>query len=190
MKSTSTKISLIAIAAAIIGVSFGMYVQPAIGGDNVFEQVKKFNDILSSAVKNYVEEVDTQKLTESAIRGMLEELDPHSVYISAKEMERVEEEFKGSFEGIGVEFDIVTDTLTIVSPIAGGPSEKLGIQAGDKIVRINDTIAVGMTRSEVPKKLRGYKGTMVKVHIKRAGEKDLLEFKRIREKNPPNSVDA
>jgi carboxyl-terminal processing protease len=168
MKFMSPKSLSILVAALAIGIGLGVYVQPAVSGDSVFEQVRKFNDVLSMAVKNYVDEVDTQKLTEAAIRGMLDELDPHSVYITAKEMERVEEDFKGSFEGIGVEFDIISDTITIISPITGGPSEALGILAGDKIVRINDSVAVGLTRADVPKKLRGQKGTIVKVVIKRA----------------------
>ncbi len=190
MKLSPSRLTAIVICAVAIGIGIAAYVQPAIGGDSVFEQVRKFNDVLSLAVKGYVEEVDTQKLTESAIRGMLQELDPHSVYIPAKEMERVEEEFSGSFEGIGVEFDIIADTITIVSPISGGPSEALGILAGDKIVKINDTSAVGLTRSEVPKKLRGKKGTQVRVHVRRSGEKDLLVFDITRDKIPLNSVDA
>lgn len=179
-----------ATAAVTIGVILGVAVQPSISGDNVYEQVSKFNDVLSMAVKNYVEEVDTQKLTEAAIKGMLDELDPHSVYISAKEMQKVEEDFRGSFDGIGVEFDIINDTITVVSPIAGGPSEALGIMAGDKIVKINDTISVKTTREQVPKKLRGPKGTIVKLHIKRSGEKELLVFDVMRDKIPINSVDA
>lgn len=121
---------------------------------------------------------------------MLAELDPHSVYIPPKEMKRVEEDFRGSFEGIGVEFDIINDTITIVSPIAGGPSEKLGILPGDKIVKIDGENAVGMTREDVPKKLRGPKGTVVTVSIKREGEPKLLEFVITRDKIPLYSVSA
>lgn len=178
------------MAALVIGTGLGIYVQPAMSGDSVMEQVRKFNDILSNSVKNYVDEVDTQALTEAAIRGMLEELDPHSVYITAKEMEKVEEDFKGSFEGIGVQFDVVSDTITIISPITGGPSEELGILAGDKIIKIDDSLAVGLLQSDVPKKLRGKKGTIVRVHIKRSGEKDLLVFDITRDKIPIYSVDA
>ncbi|MCO6465352.1 MAG: S41 family peptidase [Bradyrhizobiaceae bacterium] len=190
MKLSTPKLTLIVVLAVALGIGMALYVQPAVGGDSVMQQVQKMGDVLSLATKNYVEDVDTQKLTEAALRGMLSELDPHSVYIPAKEMERVEEEFSGSFEGIGIEFDVVNDTITVVSPIAGGPSEGLGIQAGDKIVRIDDSTAIGLSRSVVPKKLRGRKGTIVKVHIRRAGEKDLLVFDITRDKIPLNSVDA
>jgi len=190
MKRFNGRLTAFLIFGIAIGAALGFYAQPVVSGDSVYDQVRKFSDVLSMSVKSYVDEVDTQKLTEAALRGMLEELDPHSVYIPAKEMERVEEEFKGSFEGIGVEFDIINDTITIVSPITGGPSEALGILAGDKILRIDDTVAVGLTRSDVPKKLRGQKGTNVKVHIKRFGEKDMLVFDITRDKIPLNSVDA
>jgi len=190
MKIAPARLSAIVAGTIAIAIAAAVYVQPAVGGDSIFEQVRKFNDVLGLTVKGYVDDVDTQKLTEAAIRGMLSELDPHSVYIPAKEMERVEEEFSGSFEGIGVEFDVIADTITIVSPIVGGPSEALGIMAGDKIVKINDTTAIGMSRTEVPKKLRGKKGTQVKVHIRRTGEKNLLVFDITRDKIPLNSVDA
>ena len=190
MKKRPLRIVLIAAVAAIAGIGIGLVVQPAFSGDSVMDQTRKFSDVLSMAVKNYVEDVDTQKLTEAAIKGMLNELDPHSVYITAKEMQKVEEDFRGSFDGIGVEFDIINDTVTVVAPIIGGPSEALGIQAGDKIVRINDSTAIKLTREMVPKKLRGPKGTVVKLHIKRAGEKELLVFDVTRDKIPINSVDA
>jgi len=157
-------------SAIILGIVVGSLVTSrVVSSDSIYDQVEKFSNILNMAVKNYVEEVDTQKLTEAAIKGMLAELDPHSVYIPPKEMKRVEEDFRGSFEGIGVEFDIINDTITIVSPIAGGPSEKLGILPGDKIVKIDGENAIGMSREDVPKKLRGPKGTVVTVSIKRAG---------------------
>ncbi|TAL68653.1 MAG: S41 family peptidase [Bacteroidetes bacterium] len=177
------------ITAAIIGgIVLGFYIQPLISEDNIYQQIKKFQDILITADKNYVEQVDTQKLVEAAIRGMLEELDPHSVYISADEMKKVDEDFQGSFEGIGVEFDIINDTITVVSPIQGGPSESLGILSGDKIVKIDSQNAVGISRSDVPKKLKGPKGTLVQVDIVRSGIKDLLHFNITRDKIPLVSV--
>ncbi|MBL7976311.1 MAG: S41 family peptidase [Candidatus Kapabacteria bacterium] len=186
-------IRTIVVGAVVLvaGVGIGAVLNnKLIGGDSIYDQVTKFNTVLNMASKNYVDVVDTQKLTEAAIKGMLNELDPHSVYIPAKEMQKVEEDFRGSFEGIGVEFDIVHDTITIVTPINGGPSEALGILSGDKIVRIDNQSAVGLTREDVPKKLRGQKGTIVKVDIKRAGESKLLEFNITRDKIPLYSVSA
>ncbi len=173
-----------------IGVLIGMRVNTAASGDDIFENVKKFNDALTLVQKNYVEDVNTDKLTEAAIRGMLSELDPHSVYITPEQLKQVNEDFSGSFEGIGVEFDIVNDTITIVTPISGGPSEALGIQAGDKIVKIDGVSAIKMSREDVPKKLRGAKGTKVNVTIYRAGSPKLLDFEITRDKIPLYSVDA
>lgn len=173
-----------------IGVVIGFFLTPLTSGDNIYQQIKKFDRVLNIVSKNYLETVDTQKLVEAAIRGLLNELDPHSVYITAEEMKRVQEDFQGSFEGIGVEFDILNDTIVIVSPIPGGPSEALGIQSGDKIVKIDGESAIGLSRSDVPKKLKGPKGTKVEVDIKREGVQDLLHFSIIRDKIPINTVDA
>jgi carboxyl-terminal processing protease len=182
--------ALVIGASVGAGVFLGFMSRPAISGDNVYEQVKKFSDVLNQTTRMYVENVDTQKLTEAAIRGMLNQLDPHSVYIPAEQMKKVTEDFQGSFEGIGVEFDVVKDTITIVTPISGGPSEALGIQAGDKIVKINDTLAIGLSREDVPKKLRGPKGTHVKLGIRRSTETKLIDFDIVRDKIPLYTVDA
>ncbi len=171
-----------------IGVLIGMKVNTASSNDDVFDNVKKFNEALTLIQKNYVEDVNTDKLTEAAIKGMLGQLDPHSTYITAAQLKTINEDFQGSFEGIGVEFDIINDTITIVSPISGGPSEALGILAGDKIIKIDGESAIKMTREDVPKKLRGQKGTTVKVTISRAGS--LLDFTITRDKIPLYSVDA
>ncbi len=173
-----------------IGLVIGILFQPLISGDNIYDQIRKFEYVLSIAIKNYVEEVDTQKMVESAIRGMLNELDPHSGYITAEQMKKVDEEFEGSFDGIGIEFDIINDTITVISPIPGGPSEALGIMTGDKIVKIDDENAVGMNRDDVPKKLRGPRGTRVEIDIIRPGERELMHYEIIRDKIPVNSVEA
>ncbi len=173
-----------------IGVLVGMKVKTTSERDDVFDNVKKFNEALTLIQKNYVDEVNGDKLTEAAIKGMLSQLDPHSTYITQDQLKRINEDFQGSFEGIGVEFDIVNDTITIVSPITGGPSEALGILAGDKIVKIDGVSSVGMTRDDVPKKLRGQKGTKVNVSIVRMGTPNLLEFEITRDKIPLYSVDA
>ncbi|MGB9696951.1 MAG: S41 family peptidase [Ignavibacteria bacterium] len=174
----------------VIGIIIGMKIQNAVSDDKVNEQVRKFSEVLNITARYYVDNVDTQKLTEAAINGLLDALDPHSVYISQEQLKRVNEEFQGSFEGIGVEFDIINDTLTVVSPISGGPSEKLGILAGDKIVEIDGVNVVKISREEVPKKLRGPKGTKVVVKIIRAGVKQPLDFEITRDVIPLYSVDA
>jgi carboxyl-terminal processing protease len=157
--------------------------------DNIYEQLTKFKDVLSITEKYYVDDVDTQKLTEAAINGLLNQLDPHSVYIPSSQLQRVTEEFQGSFEGIGIEYQVLNDTLLVVSPIVGGPSEALGIQAGDKILKINDTSAIRITQQGVQEKLRGPKGTKVKVSILRSGYPDLLEFEITRDRIPLYTVD-
>lgn len=184
------KIIIIALIVLVAGVFIGMKIQNAISDDKVTEQVRKYGEVLSLVSQYYVDTIDTQKLTETAISSLLMELDPHSVYINQEQLKRVNEDFQGSFEGIGVEFDIINDTLTIVSPISGGPSEKLGILAGDKIVKIDGVSCVKIPREDVPKKLRGKKGTKVIVTIIRGGSPEPLEFEIIRDKIPLYSVDA
>ncbi len=161
-----------------------------VSGDNIYEQLSKFKDVLSLTEKYYVEDVDTKKLTEQAITGLLNDLDPHSVYIKAQQMQRVTEDFQGKFEGIGVEFSIVNDTITVVQPIGGGPSASLGIMSNDKIVRIDGKSSVGFNTEQVMKGLKGPKGTKVSVSIARAGVKELLEFEIVRDVIPLYSVDV
>ncbi|MEB2328856.1 MAG: S41 family peptidase [Ignavibacteriaceae bacterium] len=174
----------------VIGILIGMKIQNVFSDDKISEQVRKFNEVLSITSRYYVDDVDTQKLTEDAIKGMLEHLDPHSVYINAEQLKRVNEDFQGSFEGVGIEFDVINDTLTVVAPISGGPSERLGIMSGDKIVKINGVSAIKITREDVQKKLRGAKGTKVKVTIIRPGSYQPIEFEITRDKIPLYSVDA
>jgi len=175
---------------SVLALILGMQLNNLISGDTIYDQLNKFKDVLSYTEKYYVDNVDTPKLVETAITGMLGSLDPHSVYIPASELSRVEEDFQGSFEGIGVEYDVINDTLLVVSPVPGGPSEALGILAGDKIVKINDSSSVGIKREDVPKKLRGPKGTHVRVSIFRTGDKNLLDFDITRDKIPLYSVDV
>ena len=169
---------------------------------NVFAQSiqnDKNNDALRKiqlavmAVKNlYVDTVNTEKLVEDGIRGMLNELDPHSAYTTAKETKAFTEQLQGSFEGIGVQFNISNDTLIVVQPVNNGPSEKVGIMAGDRIVAVNDTAISGvkMTREAIVKRLRGPKGSKVKLGIQRRGIKDRLTFVVTRDKIPLTTVDV
>jgi carboxyl-terminal processing protease len=156
------------------------------------EQAFKFTRVLSLVNSFYVDSVDEEKLVEEAIVKLLKELDPHSVYIPKDELKEMNEPLEGAFEGIGIQFNILDDTLYVVSPISGGPSEALGILAGDRIVKIdNEMVAgVGLKNSDVLKKLRGKKGTKVTVYILRRNEKELLEFEITRDKIPIYSLDA
>jgi len=140
----------------------------------------------------YVDSVDMQDIISGAIVKTLKELDPHSAYISSEEVQKANEPLEGSFEGIGVTFQIYQDTILVISPVPDGPSEKLGILSGDMIVRINGEDATGekIDNEWVMKRLRGKKGTSVDVSIYRNGRKDLLEFTIIRDKIPLTSIDA
>lgn len=178
------------ILVLLFGLIAGTKLHELISGDNLREQIQKFSDVLSITQRNYVDKVDTQKLVEAAIAGMLTQLDPHSVYIPPKAMSKVTEDFRASFDGIGIEFDVLNDTIIVVAPISGGPSEALGILAGDKIVKIDGQSSVGMKRDDVPSKLRGPKGTKVVVTVYRAGVPDLIDFNIIRDKIPIYTVDA
>lgn len=140
----------------------------------------------------YVDSVDEKKLVEDAIRGMLEKLDPHSTYATPKEVKELNEPLNGNFEGIGVQFNMIEDTLLVIQPVTNGPSEKIGIIAGDRIVSVNDTAIAGvkMPKEEIMKRLRGPKGTKVKLGVVRQGIKDQLKFTVTRDKIPVKSVDA
>ena len=182
--------SIIAAGSLVLGLALGMLIQPLISADNVFDCVKKFDRVLNIVQRDYVDTVDAAKLTEIAISALLDTLDPHSVYISAEDMKTVNEDFQGSFDGIGIEFDIIKDSLTVVTPIPGGPSELVGIMSGDKIVKVDTENVVGIKRDQVAKKLRGPKGTQVKLQIKRGTQSELLTFNVTRNKIPLNSVEC
>lgn len=159
----------------------------------IFGEAKyKFDDVLEMIDRSYVDTVNQDKLVQDAIIAMTKDLDPHSEYLTAKEFKEMNEPLKGNFEGIGVQFNILKDTIVVVSAISGGPSEKLGIMAGDKIVKIEDTLVAGkgITNNDVIKKLRGNKGTKVRIHIKRRGKAELIEYTIVRDKIPIFSVDA
>ena len=140
----------------------------------------------------YVDPVEEDKMVESAIIQMLSDLDPHSTYSNPEEVARLNEPLKGNFDGIGVQFNMSTDTLFIVQPVVGGPSEKVGILAGDRIMLVNDTLISGvkMSTEEVMRRLRGPKGSKVHLKILRNGVKELLPFTVKRDKIPVYSLDA
>ena len=140
----------------------------------------------------YVDTVDGHRLVEDAIKGMLERLDPHSLYSDARETKSINEPLQGSFDGIGIQFNILEDTVLVIQPISKGPSEKVGIMAGDRIVSCNDTVLAGvkMSREEIMRHLRGPRGSLARLGVKREGISELLYFDVHRDKIPVNSVDA
>lgn len=152
----------------------------------------KINFLLTLIQKNYVDTVNIENISEKAIIDLLEQLDPHSVYIPAKELNEVNETMQGNFEGIGIEFNVIRDTLCVLSVISGGPSEKAGLMPGDKIISVNDSTIAGkkMSNKEIMGKLRGPKGTTVSVGIMRQNKQNLLAFKIERGKIPLYSIDV
>ncbi len=131
------------------------------------DELQKFFQIYRYLNRFYVDEVDAGPLIEGAVEGMLERLDPHSAYISADEMQSVDASFDGGFSGIGVEFNILRDTVIVVNTIVGGPAERVGVLPNDRIVRIDTLDAVGLMRSDVPRYLRGKRGSRVAVDVVR-----------------------
>ena len=156
------------------------------------EAAQKFGTLMRYIGQLYVDSVSVEDLTERAMVKMLEDLDPHSVYFSAEELKEADEPLNGNFDGIVVQFNIFKDTIMVVSPISGGPSERLGIRAGDRIVEVDgeNTAGIGITNRDVMKLLKGPKGTVVQVGIKREGEAELLTFDITRDKIPIYSIDA
>ncbi len=193
--NTKNQIRLPIILA--IGLAAGIFLgatfsdSPKIQND-LNKDIQKFKEVLTLIDKNYVDEVNTSDLVEDAIEHMLSKLDPHSYYISAADKVEANEDLQGNFEGIGVEFNIFRDTIVVVTPLSGGPSEALGIQSGDQIIKIDDkeVAGVGFTNRDVMKHLKGPKGSKVKVAIKRGNRKSLIDFEIIRDKIPQYSVDA
>lgn len=140
----------------------------------------------------YVDSVDEDKLVEEGIKGMLESLDPHSSYTDAKETKELEEPLQGEFSGVGIQFNMNQDTLYVIQTIPGGPSERVGVLAGDRIIYVNDTTIAGvkMKNSDIQKRLRGKKGSQVTIKVKRPGVKELITFRITRDNIPLHSIDA
>ena len=156
------------------------------------EDVTKIGQTYYYLDKLYLDTLNFGSLTDKVLVNIVKELGPHSAYVSAKDVKAMSEPLEGNFDGIGVEFALIGDTLSIQNTIPGGPSEKVGIRAGDKIVKVNsENIAgTGLTIERVHKYLRGTKGSKVNVSVKRKGVKDLIEFTITRDKIPINSLDA
>lgn len=182
----------LAIAVAIVG---GIFIGRFFSSESPFGNISRYGKIeslLQCIEQQYVDTVNRNELIENVMPKILGELDPHSAYIPAKDLESVNEELEGSFSGIGIQFNILNDTINVVSVISGGPSEKVGILAGDRIIAVNDSAFVGegISNERVMKNLRGPKGSTVKLEILRKTAKKPLIYEVTRGDIPVNSVDA
>ena len=191
-KNSKTQIGLPLVLC--IGLAAGVFVGSSFNSkkssEDVNAEVQKFREVLTLINDEYVDTINTAGLVDDAIQHMLNKLDPHSAYISATDREAANEDLRGNFDGIGVEFNIFDDTIVVVTPLSGGPSEALGIQSGDKIIRVDDKnmAGIGVTTSQVMKSLKGPKGTEVKVTILREDKE--IDYKIIRDKIPQYSMDV
>jgi carboxyl-terminal processing protease len=191
----SVILPLLMAVALVAGILIGIYLP---GKNSVPQQSgfrarnDKINSILNIIESDYVDTVNRGDLVEAAIPAILKKLDPHSVYIPAKDLQRANEPLQGNFDGIGISFNMFTDTILVISTIPGGPSEKIGLMAGDKIIYVNDSLVAGKQLSDekVMGMLKGPRGTVVKIKLLRKGYKDLIPFEITRDKIPIASVDV
>ena len=178
-----------------VGVLIGYGVRNITSGKPTFKlttRVSELDEVLSYVKENYVDSVDVEQIKDDAIVGALKDLDPHSVYLSSEVLSRENEQMEGEYEGVGIEFLIVEDTIQVVSALQGGPSREVGIYAGDKIISVNDsTVAgIGITNTEVIQLLKGPDGTTVEVGVKRGNKDELLDFEITRAPIAINSIDV
>ncbi len=183
MKRAFTLISTLLVATTLSAKS------PQADND-AMTQLRKFNQFYSYLNGSYVEEIDMAPLVEKAIVEMLLELDPHSAYIDAEEMKSVNESFEGEFSGIGVEFNILKDTVIVVNTIVGAPAESVGVFPNDRIIAVDGESIIGITQAKVPTYLRGQRGSKVAIEVVRHGESETLDFIIERDNIPINTVDA
>ena len=180
------------VIAGLLACFFSIGVIQAQEKKNDHSLIRKLTLAQFAIANLYVDKVDEDKLVEDAIRGMLEKLDPHSAYSNAEEVKKMNEPLQGNFEGIGVQFNMADDTLFVIQTVSNGPSEKVGILPGDRIVMVNDTAIAGvkMARDEIMKRLRGPKGSVVELGIVRRGYDEQLLFRVTRDKIPVHTLDA
>lgn len=196
MKNNSTRFIPFLLAICLIaGIAIGTFYANHFSGNKlgiINTSSNKLNALLRIIDDQYVDTVNISDLVEEAMPQILSELDPHSSYIPAKDLEAVTADLKGSFSGIGIQFTIQNDTIHVNSVIQGGPSEKVGLMAGDRIVEVDDSAFVGkiVTNEEAMKRLKGEKGSKVKIGVYRPGEKELLHFTVVRGNIPVKSIDA
>ncbi len=172
-----------------IGMAVGVEIDSFVNSSSV-DQWEKLQQAFNIVSRRYVDDVEIDKIVEHAITGMLEELDPHSTYISASEIDELQDEYRGSFGGIGIWFEVPDDTARVVSTITDGPSEKAGLMAGDRIIQINDSSAVGLTDRQLQKRLKGPVGTKVNVTVRRPGIREPIDFEITRARIPLYTIDG
>lgn len=177
----------------MVGILLGVQIGSVVFRDDTARSLKKLEDAFVLINQRYVEQVDSAELSERAIEGMIEALDPHTVYINAERMQRVNEDFDASFEGIGIGYELIPgpegqDTLTVLNVIPGGPSEEVGLLSGDRIIAVDGESAIGYTHEDVRRNLKGPRGTTVTVTVKRPGYPDELEMTITRDKIPLYTV--
>lgn len=185
------KMKYLAAAMICVAATFGISAQYSRSNSASRQQQKLL--MVENIVNNlYVDNVDEEKVVENAVRGILENLDPHSSYSTKEETTSSQETMQGSFSGIGIQFNMQKDTLYVVQTIAGGPSEKVGILPGDRFIAVDDSIIAGrkLKNTDIMKRLRGPKGTKVNIKVKRGSNAELLEFRITRDDIPLNSIDA
>ena len=194
-KSSSRFVPLIIAVSVVVGILIGTFYAKHYGGNRlgiINGSSNKLNALLRVIDDQYVDTVNMADLVEKAMPQILAELDPHSTYIPAQKLEEVNSELEGSFSGIGIQFTIQDDTIHVNSVIQGGPSEKVGLMAGDRIVLVDDSLFVGkgLSNEKAMRTLKGPKGTQVKISVKRPTEKELLDFTITRGDIPQNTIDA
>ncbi|MFN0158003.1 MAG: S41 family peptidase [Bacteroidota bacterium] len=175
----------------IVGVSIGFYTNEIVSSDNIYVELNKYKDVLNLIEKYHVDDVSVGDLTEGAIEGVITRLDPHSVYLTAKNAERVnEEQVQGKYQGVGLGIRALRDTIVVVEPMGGGPGAMMGILSNDKIIAIGDSSSIGLTVEQASKRLRGPKGTTVKLRIIRPGVQEPLLYEIVRSEISIHSVDV
>ena len=186
MRRTNSFIILLGtiLILALIGSRINDHLNSATEGEAESQNLQKFNEIVKYVSTFYVDNVQWNNAMRGAIDGFLSKLDPHTVYISSQDAKLNEENFEGKYEGIGIHFDVIDNYLTVITPIPGSPSDKLGLLPGDRIISINGESAIGISSSEVPKKLKGPKGTSVDITVVREGLSEPLKFTIVRDNIP------
>lgn len=186
------KLPIFLALALVCGVFLGAVLSNKNSQGDIKGNYLRYMEILALVDKDYVDTVNIDELVDYSIDKMLEKLDPHTSYIPKKDLDLAMSQLEGNFQGIGIEFNVIKDTIYVVAPISGGPSEQVGLQAGDKIIKVDDqqVAGVGITTSDVFKKLRGKKGTTVKVAIMRKSQKNLINYDIIRDNIPTYSIDV